>query len=245
MSQAIAVILAAGRGVRMGGRTPKTLIPMGEHEPLLHYILRGLAAAEIAEVTIVTGFKPEEIETYVATHDDHFDVGFVFNQRWADAGNYHSLRVGLEANAGRDVVVVNCDVVVHPNVYRRVASAPGDLALALQRRDDLDEEDMRVGLADGRIDAISKSLSLERSVGEYAGVSLVAPTAALRYVAHCDELEALGNTSGYYEDVYDFILDSVAATPAEVGPGEYAEVDEPGDVDDALAVIDAWPGLWE
>lgn len=244
MSDPVAVVLAAGRGVRMGGAMPKTLIPMGSREPLLHYILRGLGVAGIGEVAIVTGFRPEEIEAYVGQRDDPVDVSYDFNERWAEAGNYHSLRVGLEAHQDRDVLVVNCDVVVHPEVYHRVASNEADLVLALQRREGLDVEDMRVAVSDERIESVSKSLPLDRSAGEYAGVSLVTPAAAASYIQGCDVLESAGQTSGYYEDVYDRMLSEIAAAPAEVGPGEYAEVDEPGDVVDAVAVIDAHAGVW-
>jgi len=30
----------------MGGRTPKTLLPVGDREPMLHYILSGLVPPE-------------------------------------------------------------------------------------------------------------------------------------------------------------------------------------------------------
>ncbi|HEY7875548.1 MAG TPA: NTP transferase domain-containing protein, partial [Actinomycetota bacterium] len=41
MAKLRAVVLAAGRGTRMGGGTPKTLLPIDGNEPLLHYILEG------------------------------------------------------------------------------------------------------------------------------------------------------------------------------------------------------------
>ena len=43
MAPVRAVVLAAGRGVRMGGRRPKTLIPVADKQPLLRYILVGIA----------------------------------------------------------------------------------------------------------------------------------------------------------------------------------------------------------
>lgn len=244
MSEPIAVVLAAGQGTRMGGERPKTLIPLGGKPPLLHYILRGLSIAGIMRVKIVTGFRPEDIEAFVAAGPRRPEVTYAANPRWAEAGNYHSLRVGLESTAGNDVLVVNCDVVVHPDVYRRVAGAPADLVLALQARDDLDTEDMKVELRNGSIAAIGKALAPERSHGEYAGVSLVRPAAAAAYLEACERVEAEGDTSGYYEDLYARVLDRVTTAAAPVGPGEYAEVDEPADVAHAVEVIDSLDGVW-
>jgi choline kinase len=245
MPDPIAVMLAAGRGLRMGGERPKTLIPMGRGEPLLHYILRGLDKAGVGEAVIVTGFMPEEIRAYVDARSDRVAVAYAHNAQWEGRGNYHSLRVGLEAAGERDVLVVNCDVVVHPDVYRRVACGAGDLVLAVQNKDDLDAEDMRVELTDGAVTAIGKGLEMQRSHGEYSGVSLLRPRAAAAYRSACDDVETGGDGSGYYEDVYALILDRVSAVPAEVGPGEYAEVDEPADVGDAVAVIGRYPGVWD
>ena len=56
MAKVRAVVLAAGRGIRMGGATSKTLIPLGDREPMLHYILAGLHRAAIADLMVVTGF---------------------------------------------------------------------------------------------------------------------------------------------------------------------------------------------
>ena len=45
------------------------------------------------------------------------------------------------------------------------------------------------------------------------------------------------NTAGYYEDVYAAMLDRVDARAAFVRGDEYAEVDTPDDVPDAVTVI--------
>ena len=63
-----AAILAAGRGVRMGGGTPKTLLALGDHEPMLHYILEGLKKAPIDDLLVVTGHRADEVEQYVTEH---------------------------------------------------------------------------------------------------------------------------------------------------------------------------------
>jgi NDP-sugar pyrophosphorylase family protein len=59
-----AVVLAAGRGTRMGAltaATPKSLLPVGGR-PLIEHVLSGLAAAGVRRAVVVTGLFGEQIE---------------------------------------------------------------------------------------------------------------------------------------------------------------------------------------
>ena len=240
MARVRAAILAAGRGVRMGGGTPKTLLPLDGGPPLLHYILEGLRTSGVTDVLVVTGHRADEIQTYMNEHGEDFEVSYVFNARYASWGNFHSVRVALDQSPGYDVLVVNSDVVVQPDVYKRVTDTSGDLVLAVEKRRNLDEEDMRVQLDGKRILAIGKSLKRASSHGEYAGVSLIRPEAARAYLEIATNLEWTNDVGPYYEDVYGEMMDVVQVRAALVAAGEYAEVDTPDDVPGALAVIERW-----
>ena len=244
MARVRAAILAAGRGVRMGGNEPKTLLPLGDRDPMLFHILSGLKSAGVDDVLFVTGFKPQAIQDYIASHFSDLEPTYVFNARFASWGNFHSVRVALDQSPGMDVLVVNSDVVVHPDVYSRVVSSYGDLVLAVQKKRVLDDEDMRVHLQGDRIKGIGKHLKRAFSHGEYAGVSLLRPAAARAYGDVANRLEWAADTDLYYEDVYARILDLVEARAARVNEYEYAEVDTPDDVAAALAVVERHPDAW-
>ncbi len=238
------MVLAAGRGVRMGGGlVPKTLLPMGDEEPLLSYILRGLQNAGVSDLLVVTGHGREHVEQYVGEHWDG-EKTFVFNARYASWGNFHSVRVALDQSPGRDVLVVNSDVVVAPEVYARVVSGDGALVLAVQKRMRLDSEDMRVQLDRRVVEAIGKDVPMGLSHGEFAGVSLLRPDAARAYLDAATNHEWRSLTDVYYEDVYAQMIASVRVTAVFVREGEYAEVDEPSNVPDAIEVIATHQGAW-
>lgn len=244
MAKLRAAVLAAGRGVRMGGRGAKSLIPVGDKEPLLYYILRGLEASGVDDVLVVTGFASAAVQDYVTEHAGSATVSFARNARYASWGNFHSVRMALDASPGMDVLVVNSDVVVPPSVYGQTARATGDLVLAVQPRARLDAEDMRVELVADRVAAIGKGIKMVRSHAEFCGVSLLRPSGARFYGDIANELEWRATTSLYYEDVYARMLERIDARATIVEPGEYAEVDTPDDLDGAHAVIENLHGAW-
>ena len=211
---------------------------------MLYYILEGLKVAGVKDLMIVTGYGASQIQTYIGEHWSD-DVTFVFNARWASWGNFHTVRMAVDQSPGFDLMTINSDVIVHPEVYQRVASGPGDLVLAVQRRPKLDEEDMRVELDGTRVKQIGKHVKMPRSHGEFSGVSLIRPAGATVYSDIATDLEWSAETSGYYEDVYSTMLDRVDVHAAFVRGDEYAEVDMPEDMTDAREVLrhhhDAWP----
>ncbi len=244
MARVRAVLLAAGRGVRVGADRPKSLLAVGEHESLLHYCVHGLRAAGIDDLLVVTGFGANKMQERVTELWGAEGVSFVFNARWASWGNFHSVRVALDQSPGNDVLVVNSDIVIHPDVYKRVVASEGDLVLAVQRRRVLNEEDMKVELAGTRVRDIGKHLPRGRSHGEYAGVSLLRRRAAASYSRISTDLEWAARTSIYYEDVYALMLPLIDVRAAEVREHEYAEVDFHEDFANAAAVIERNLQAW-
>jgi choline kinase len=223
---------------------PKSLIPVEEDRPLLHYILEGLKVAGVKDLMVVTGYGASQIQEYVTSKWTD-DATFVFNARWASWGNFHTVRMAIDQSPGFDLMTINSDVIVHPEVYSRVAASPGDLVLAVQRRPKLDQEDMRVELDGTEVRQIGKHVKMPRSHGEFAGVSLLRPPAAAAYSKLATDLEWSAATQGYYEDVYATMLPQVDVRAAFVRGDEYAEVDTPEDMTDAREVLrhhhDAWP----
>ncbi|MFN2388425.1 MAG: NTP transferase domain-containing protein [Actinomycetota bacterium] len=245
MAKVRAAVLAAGRGVRIGADRPKTLLPVGEHAPLLHYILDGIRRGGIDDLLVVTGFEPALVQAFVTEEWGSENASFVFNARFASWGNFHSVRMALEQSPGRDVLIVNSDIAIHPEVFERVLQSDGDLILAVQRRPDLDEEDMRVELDRTRVRQIGKHIKQVRSHGEYAGVSLIRREAARLYLDMASDLEWLAATSLYYEDLYARLIGKVEVRAASVQPGEYAEVDEPAEFEHAQQVLERHRDAWD
>lgn len=245
MGKLRAVVLAAGRGIRMGGDTPKTLLPIYEGKPLLHFILEGLKREGIDDVLVVTGHRPNEVQDFAVAQWGEDGLSFIRNARFASWGNFHSVRVAIDQSPGMDLLVVNSDVVVTRDVYRRVVATEGDLGIAVEKRFTTDEEDMRVHLEGNRVRAISKHLKKAFSHGEFIGVSLLRPRAAEAFLEIAGEAEWRSDTAVYYEDVYDRMIGRCDVRAAFIEAGHYAEVDKPQDVPVAAAVAATHTADWE
>ena len=244
MAKLRAVLLAAGRGVRMGGAGPKSLIPLGDKEPPLHYLLKALERTGITDLLVITGFGFQALEAYLADHAEGLQVAYVRNTRFASWGNFHSVRMALDQSPGMDVLVLNSDIVIAPAVLERAVSSDADLILAVQRRRRLEAEDMRVELDGDTVRAIGKDIKMVRSHGEFCGVSMIRPRAARVYGDIATSLQWTAETALYYEDVYARMLRSIEARATAVEEDEYAEVDSPEDVAGAVAVIEQHEQAW-
>lgn len=118
-----ALILAAGRGVRMGRRgedIPKGFITLGG-EPLVARSLALLAAAGIRDVIIVTGHLAGFYERLAPPAG--VALGLRHNPLFAHKGSFESLRVGLAAMRG-DFLLLESDIVYEPRALDAVLAAP-------------------------------------------------------------------------------------------------------------------------
>src|SRR2546427_1742797 len=68
-----AVILAAGKGTRMGELTQEVPKPMlrVQGKPVLQHIVEGIVAAGISDLCLITGYRAEVIENYFSNGSDY------------------------------------------------------------------------------------------------------------------------------------------------------------------------------
>lgn len=117
-----AVILAAGRGIRMGSRgelSPKGLIRLGD-VPLVRASVINLQKAGVQKIRIVTGHLDDMYHTEFSTvpNDGNTDIEIVHNPAFAKTGSLNSLLTGLRGIQGH-VLLVESDIL-----YERRALPP-------------------------------------------------------------------------------------------------------------------------
>jgi UDP-N-acetylglucosamine diphosphorylase / glucose-1-phosphate thymidylyltransferase / UDP-N-acetylgalactosamine diphosphorylase / glucosamine-1-phosphate N-acetyltransferase / galactosamine-1-phosphate N-acetyltransferase len=122
-----AVILAAGKGTRMGDMTdqvPKPMLPVFGR-PILDHILSGLVSAGVTDVCIITGWRAEVIE-------NHFGNGSALGLRILYARQEVQDGTGKAPELARDFVATDPflltygDILVKPDTYGRIIERFGE-----------------------------------------------------------------------------------------------------------------------
>ncbi len=124
MSVTKAVMLAAGRGTRLGAITanyPKPLLEVGGH-PIIVRILEGLVSAGITEVTIITGHFAELLEAEVG-NGEHAGIRIRYARQERVEGTARALALAREFCADGQFFAGWGDILVRPENYARVLRA--------------------------------------------------------------------------------------------------------------------------
>jgi choline kinase len=190
-----AVILAAGRGSRMGGRTqaiPKALLPIGPRsrsDPTETTFLRRQAEIlhrfGIAPIVIVVGSLREMILDAAARWD--LPLRFVVNPTpdIATSGSLHSLQFAMRSEHGIldgtcQTLFMDADILYHPAALGELLDAPEASALLASSQHRAEDEEVRVYGAPDRPRFLGKGLTPalvdgEPCLGEATGIVKLAP----------------------------------------------------------------------
>jgi dTDP-glucose pyrophosphorylase len=136
----MAVILAAGRGTRMGAltaHTPKPLLRL-RGRPIIEHILAGLRTAGIDAAIIVTGYRGEQIEAHLGD-GNRFGLRLTYLRQDRPEGTAKALLLADTA-AHEPFVLSWSDVVVAPSNYAVLIAdfvrRPCDALLMVNEMDD-------------------------------------------------------------------------------------------------------------
>lgn len=137
-----AIILAAGIGRRMRPLTDdchKALLEVGGRA-IMGRILEGLQANGITEVYIVTGYRADDVEDYVAREFGDLQCAFIRNEKFASTNNIYSMALALEViELDADVILIESDLLYEPSVITRlIKSEHPNVALVDKYRTGLD-----------------------------------------------------------------------------------------------------------
>jgi choline kinase len=188
-----AIILAAGRGSRIEaviGEHPKCLARIGS-STLLERQVRSLKACGVDRITVVIGYRGEQIE---ALSYRRFDV--LQNAAFATTNSLYSLWLTRHL-FGDGIVVLNGDVLFHPQLLSDLLTARyEDAALVATKgaNTKYSDEEMKVRIRGGLIVDMSKTLTTEESDGE----NMKFGKAGTRHLArHLDRIVQAGELSAW------------------------------------------------
>ncbi|HEU5131388.1 MAG TPA: phosphocholine cytidylyltransferase family protein [Pyrinomonadaceae bacterium] len=186
-----AIILAAGKGTRLNGvdLKPKCLFEVGG-ETLLSRQIAALRESNVNDIVIVLGFEAERIRRLY----EH-TASFVINSRFEETSSLYSLWLARE-HLLDGFVVLNCDVLFHPQLLARLLSSAHEDALLVDMVDKnnnhLGEEEMKVKVSDGVVIDIRKDMDPAEADGENVGIVKFSANGAQRLVEEMDTFISRG-----------------------------------------------------
>lgn len=120
----VAVILAAGKGTRMGALTrtlPKPLVSVAG-EPALKRIILGLKAAGFLEFVVVTGYLGGQVRNHFGRGDE-LGVRITYVHQEVQEGTARALLLCREACDGEDLLLTFADIMTSQENYARIKEA--------------------------------------------------------------------------------------------------------------------------
>ena len=197
------IILAAGRGSRMGALTqdqPKCRTLLHDKE-LIQWQLDALTGASIQEIAIVRGYLAETFD---------FELTYFENKRWSETNMVMSLNSAREWLDSYTCVTSYSDIVYSADAVKRLIDADGDIVMTydpnwkdlwLMRFEDplLDAETFRME-GDRVVEIGNRASSIEEIEGQYMGLVKYTPkgwTQVAEYLNNFsqDELDKLDMTT--------------------------------------------------
>ncbi len=113
-----AVVLAAGKGTRMGSLTedlPKPMLPV-KGKPLLEHVLDHLREAGVRECGLITGYRREVIEGHFA----HYPMRLEFIHQETVNGTAGAAKLARAFAGNEPFLLTYGDIWCEPDDYRRV-----------------------------------------------------------------------------------------------------------------------------
>ena len=229
------IILAAGRGSRLGGAVPKALAEVAPGLSLLGnqvQVLGRLVGRH--RICVVVGHEAMQV---VAAHPD---LMYVHNTRYTVTNTAKSLLCALP-KFDDDVMWINGDLYFEEPAVRRLMEQHVESSRTLVDHSRTGEEEIKYSLfPDGSIDEISKMVQPGLARGESLGLQLVTRRDRPRLVR---ALEEVGDRD-YFEKALELCTQdrSIRLMPVDVGDQFCREVDFPEDLEAVRTHVAKSPG---
>ncbi|WP_017906244.1 phosphocholine cytidylyltransferase family protein [Pseudomonas asplenii] len=245
-----AIILAAGRGSRLGSITaaqPKPLTVLAG-KPLLEWQLEALHHTGVSEVHLVSGYCHDALEPY--------GHGRLYNPHWASSNMVRSLMRADALLAAEPMLVCYGDIVYRPDIIQSLINSPASLAITYDldwwslwsaRFNDPLSDAERFRQSDGQLLAIGGHTDDHQQIeGQYMGLLKFTPESW----QHVREL--LAGLSAEQIDKLDMtnLLSRLLASGTPIAAvairGGWVEVDNPSDITlyERLIAQPGWSHDW-
>ena len=262
-----AILIAAGRGRRLGAHTeeiPKCMVDVGG-KPILGWVWHALAAVGVEELVVIRGYRGDVLEGFVRSVVPR--VTFVDNTAWQSNNVLLSLACA-RAYLDRPCLVSYSDIIFTPAVAAAAAASPAELALVIDREfrtiydgrteHPLDEGEVADLMPDGSVARVGKrALPVSEAVGEFIGLAKLGERGVAAVARTLDALgrrfegrdhqpfqRAASYRNAYLTDLWQELIDGGLRLDPVLIDGGWREIDTGQDLDRARELVEFSPKEW-
>jgi choline kinase len=241
-----AIILAAGRGTRLGPATidrPKCLFEVGGRS-LLHHSLVKLEQAGISETIVVVGHAAEPLLEALGGQLGAMRTLSIATPDYEKRGSLGSLLTAVEQTGTSPTLLLESDLLYHPEFLTEALCNSTSTLLTAEISGSGDEVYVCAD-SGGQLSYLHKAPSPERraqALGEFAGISLLLEVTLIAFAATARRWLTENRLDPHYEEVLLDLADVGHPIAVKHCPGlPWTEVDNYADLIRARERI--WPEL--
>ncbi len=206
-----AIILAAGRGSRLGKlgqKIPKGFVEIGG-TTLIERSVADLRNAGVKTITIVIGYRRKH---YVDRFGASSDIRLVVNEKYNETGSFESLRLGMAGTAPSSLVLES-DIIYESKALMALLSAQEE-AVVLASGFTNSGDEVWVTAEDRVLTNLSKHYPKNGAglVGEFVGISRINST----FKCQLENLHAVAKENWPVEDYERAFVEVGKKTPLHV-----------------------------
>tara|TARA_B100000029_G_scaffold460072_1_gene490724 strand:+ start:314 stop:1012 length:699 start_codon:yes stop_codon:yes gene_type:complete len=192
-----ALILAAGRGTRLGlDELPKCLIDFGKRS-LIEYQIECLKKMNIEKIFVITGYNAEKIKDRLEE-----SVSYIHNEEFASTNNICSI-LKAENFLTDDFVCIYGDLFFDEKILKRCIESKYDITLMVEKN--LREETTRVKIDNNEIVLVNKDIGFDKADGNFIGMMKCSKNGKEEFFRNINQL-AKDNPQAYYTIAFEHMI---------------------------------------
>lgn len=184
------IILAAGTASRLRpltNNTPKCLLEVAGKK-MLQRTIDNLLQKGLKDIVIVTGYLSNMIEDFISTTYPTLKVDFIYNDVYDNTNNIYSLWLALKHIGYEDIILLDSDIVFDSEIIVKLKNSPHKNVLAINNHPLGDEEIKVIADKNNKLLEISKTASIQKSIGESIGIEIFSKELIFELLLELDEM---------------------------------------------------------
>ena len=214
-----ALILAAGRGTRMGEiDKPKCLLDLGGIS-IIKYQIECLKNIGINKIFIVTGYNSEQIHSHL-----NDDFNFLHNVDFATTNNLYSVWTARNS-LNDDFICIYGDLLFDQRILDYCINDVNDICLVVEKN--VREETMKVKIENNTIIKLNKNIPENDADGNFIGMAKFRKSIIPLFFNKISKLVENNNFDSYYTEAIELMIkDNKKINYIETNNFSWMDIDE-------------------